>query len=98
MSVEDIVVFEGDDAGYQDGIHRQGGYVLTKVGRKPGYMLHDSECSHLAPFVNLDNKLTKKPRRWAPHRRDLEGVGNRRDGSPPARVSGLHVGVDVSSA
>jgi hypothetical protein len=70
LSLDEIRIFHNDDDGYEDWVTRHGGYVLTVSPGKPGYMLHDSECMHLARD-STDMHLTRKPRTWARYRRDL---------------------------
>jgi len=64
------MVFHNDDDAYESWVGRHGGYVLTERSRNGEFMLHDSDCSHLAK--DNDIKLTAKPRRWARYRADLE--------------------------
>jgi hypothetical protein len=67
---EEIRVFHNDDAGYEAWVERYGGYVLTE---RPsgGYMLHESECSHLGRGRDMTLVLTKRSRHWAKARRPL---------------------------
>jgi hypothetical protein len=69
MYQERIKVFENDDAGYEEWVARNWGYVLIRRS-KVEYMLHLRDCSHLQRDQYIRH-LTEKPRRWAERRHDL---------------------------
>jgi hypothetical protein len=75
-------LFQNDDAGYEDWVDHNGGYVL--IVRSGGdYMLHDSDCSHLGRDGDVTLELTKKPRHWAKDRRMLAAWAEAGTGRKP---------------
>jgi hypothetical protein len=82
MEIHEMRIFENDDDGYESWVGRHGGYVLTKTASRPGFMLHESECAHLAKD-NPGMRLTAKPRRWSGSRGVLADWTAQKTGERP---------------